>query len=417
MSTDVDFSSPYLEFGVIDASQMFKEMPLEATWDEGMQSDIHLHEGLLKQLAQGGNCFVGVERKLTDEPDTNYLHTQVVLPEHVEFVDSKGAAYEMFNEISSENVIWDEEVMPYQDTDNLLQLIVSGREHLDSEKAKSIIEFDDVGSIIWDEDMPHNLDMHINLLEQFADVKQGHGDNDFLTEVGDLPLFLQHDVVIANDIFDVLAVQELNLGIENLVNCEEMKGASVCSFEKCGIDTAHSLLGNLSSLGGFSQCSNVNRHVLEKMTAWRYGSFSPGQSELSVVDGEKLHNEIALKTNGNLHLKDHGAGFGMVLSSAGCMAEKGSARYVISEMPPWRQNTFNKGNYHMKTDYSVFDKISSWKQNGFSPWSRVNQTVLEAISERRHGGKVAGVCTSSMGSQGGCELNGRIWDPGIHKSA
>jgi hypothetical protein len=61
---------------------------------------------------------------------------------------SKRTAPEIFAEISSENVIWDEDVMLDQDTDNLLQLMVSDKEQLNSEKAKQIIEFDDVGSII-----------------------------------------------------------------------------------------------------------------------------------------------------------------------------------------------------------------------------------------------------------------------------
>jgi hypothetical protein len=35
-----------------------------------------------------------------------------------------------------------------------------------------MMEFDDVGSIIWGKDVPHILDMHINALEQFTSVKQ-----------------------------------------------------------------------------------------------------------------------------------------------------------------------------------------------------------------------------------------------------
>jgi hypothetical protein len=86
-----------------------------------------------------------MKRKLTDEPfDTNYMHTFVVLPEHVEFVDSMGDAYEMFNDMSLENVIWDEEVMPDHNTHNLWQQLASCREHLDRKKA-TLIEGDDVG--------------------------------------------------------------------------------------------------------------------------------------------------------------------------------------------------------------------------------------------------------------------------------
>jgi hypothetical protein len=45
--------------------------------------------------------------------------------------------------------------------------------------------------------------------------------------------------------------------------------------------------------------------------------------ELREVDGDKVYNEMIFRGNGNLQLKYHGAGFGVVLSSVGCMAEKG----------------------------------------------------------------------------------------------
>jgi len=41
------------------------------------------------------------------------------------------------------------------------------------------------------------------------------------------------------------------------------------------------------------------------------------------VDGDKLYNEMIFGGNDNLQLEYHGAGFGVVLSSVGSMAEKG----------------------------------------------------------------------------------------------
>jgi hypothetical protein len=50
---------------------------------------------------------------------------------------------------------------------------------------------------------------------------------------------------------EVPSGQELNYHCENLVNYEEMKGASFCIIEKCGIDTAHLLLGKMPQLVRF----------------------------------------------------------------------------------------------------------------------------------------------------------------------
>jgi hypothetical protein len=58
---------------------------------------------------------------------------------------------------------------------------------------------------VWDEDMPHNLDLHNNLLDQFTDVKQGEGDNDLLASVGRLPLVRQLGMVISKDISDEIS--------------------------------------------------------------------------------------------------------------------------------------------------------------------------------------------------------------------
>ena len=47
--------------------------------------------------------------------------------------------------------------------------------------------------------------------------------------------------------------------------------------------------------------------------------------------------------------------------------EKGSAQYVIAEMPSWQRNAFSPGNHDMEVAHLVFDKIPSWSRNGFSP--------------------------------------------------
>jgi hypothetical protein len=45
---------------------------------------------------------------------------------------------------------------------------------------------------------------------------------------------------------DVAAGQELHCHCEALINYEEMKGASLCSFDKCGVDTStHLPLGKI----------------------------------------------------------------------------------------------------------------------------------------------------------------------------
>ena len=136
---------------------MFDDMSIgEVVWDEEMQRMVDQH-GLLKQLAQGGNYFVG-EEKTTANPPTYDVPTHlmttsgdaqeafasihfdrestsltdegafyscnvseravikvfnkipladVIWDEDVEFVDSVGAAHEMFNDMSTENVVWD----------------------------------------------------------------------------------------------------------------------------------------------------------------------------------------------------------------------------------------------------------------------------------------------------------------------
>lgn len=73
----------------------------------------------------------------------------------------------------------------------ILQPNAFGREHLDNEKAKSIIEFGNAKDINWDEDMLRNLDMHKNYLEQFTDVKQDKARKMKCSVIfGDLPWFL-----------------------------------------------------------------------------------------------------------------------------------------------------------------------------------------------------------------------------------
>ena len=60
------------------------------------------------------------------------------------------------------------------------------------------------------------------------------------------------------------------------------------------------------------------------------------------MDGDKLYNEMIFGGNDNLQLEYHGAGFGVVLSSVGSMAEKGD------EMPQWAWNALNPGKCDMK---------------------------------------------------------------------
>ena len=138
--------------------------------------------------------------------------------------------------------------------------------------------------------------------------------------------------------------------------------------------------------------------------------------ELKVVGGNK--------SNGNLQLGEHGAGFGMMVlfTGSGCDAddfspqclnqcrkdnlflvlyaanvgqemncdyqnlviiderqEKGSAQYVITETPSWSLNAFSTLNRDMEVDHLVFDNIPSWKRTGFSPRSSELKRTLHDI--------------------------------------
>ena len=59
--------------------------------------------------------------------------------------------------------------------------------------------------------------------------------------------------------------------------------------------------------------------------------------------------------------------------------EKGSAQYVITETPSWRLNAFSTVNRDMEVDHLVFDNIPSWKRTGFSPRSSELKRTLHDI--------------------------------------
>ena len=59
-----------------DAQKVLDEMPSVVLWDEEKQHMFD-HPGLLKQLAQGGNYFVGEEKKPTTEPPIYDVLTHV----------------------------------------------------------------------------------------------------------------------------------------------------------------------------------------------------------------------------------------------------------------------------------------------------------------------------------------------------
>ena len=60
------------------------------------------------------------------------------------------------------------------------------------------------------------------------------------------------------------------------------------------------------------------------------------------MDGDKLYNEMIFGGNDNLQLEYHGAGFGVVLSSVGSMAEKGRWNATMG------LNALNPGKCDMK---------------------------------------------------------------------
>jgi len=206
--------------------------------------------GLLKQLAQGGNYFVG-EEKTTANPPTYDVPTHlmtssgdaqeafasihfdreatsltdegafyscnvseravikvfnkipladVIWDEDVEFVDSVGAAHEMFNDMSTENVVWDVALLHNlnsQDTlvqheaqfdkylvvdnDITVDLVIKDLPTLDSD---TFLTESDMGSanklssnlplgVVWDEEMSSKMGKPSDLLQQLACGSKG----------------------------------------------------------------------------------------------------------------------------------------------------------------------------------------------------------------------------------------------------
>jgi cold shock CspA family protein len=166
---------------VLDVPCVFDGLSSQVVWDEELPVDFDSHS-LMKQLVSEMECCPQARTKLCFPKNSEARDglEREVAPAMVDTpapssrlgMATSAPAHEIFTEISTENVTWGEEVMADHDTDNCLQLNISDKGRLDSEKAERMMEFDDVGSIIWDKDVPHILDMHINALEQFTSVKQ-----------------------------------------------------------------------------------------------------------------------------------------------------------------------------------------------------------------------------------------------------
>jgi hypothetical protein len=217
-------------------------------------------------------------------------------------------AHEIFTEISSENVAWGEEVMANHDTDNCLHLSISDEGKLDSKKAEQIMEFDDVGSIIWDKDVPHILDMHINALEQFTSVKQAvlmapimpNGDVEGLlsevsSQVVSMTSFYSEDatysafdgVPLLDVTWDAMSA-DADEGFKVVWDTEAPCGENA-KLTEAGVELqlSPSSLEAIRKLEvgmcvaehvyapSFVECIQVDQRLKEKMPAWRCNSVDP----------------------------------------------------------------------------------------------------------------------------------------------
>jgi len=267
-------------------------MPLEVTWDEEIQADINTHQGLLQQLA------LGVD-------DENTKHT-----------------------VDCQDVVCDAELLEGIDCqDDQLQQLVHGEDYqMQCKKVHPMLSKSDAGlefnelphkDVIWDEDMPSDLDTYEELLQQLA------LDSDYLIKENTKPIVVwEVDEMIELKVTD---------GDKSNVNLQlgllEADFGMMLPSTKSGCDADH-----------FSpQCPK--QHDKDNLFFVLYEA---------CVGQEMNYDHRNLVIFEERH-------------------EKGSAQYVIAEMPSWQRNAFSLGNHDMEVAHLVFDKIPSWSRNGFSP--------------------------------------------------